>query len=65
MEINTNEKGEMEFTKVDKPIKLIVDKGEEMIISMRDGGFEVAYGDYVLSFKKGSMHFMSGGEDDD
>ena len=62
MEIIANETGELEFSKVYNPIKIIADPKEpHMTICIRDGGYEVAYGDhYVLLFKKGQMHFMTG-----
>ena len=65
MEINTKEDGELEFSKVHAPIRIIADPDQpHMTIAVRDGGFEVAYGDYVLSLKKGQLHYLTGDPDD-
>ena len=55
MEINTNEDGHLDFSNVYSPIRLIAGKGEHLTIAMRDGAFEVAYGEHVLIFKKGAV----------
>jgi len=66
MEINVKEEGELEFSKVQPYIfRIIADPNQPyMTIAIRDDGYEIAYGDYVLSLKKGQLHFLTGDPDD-
>ena len=65
MEINTKEDGELVFSKVYAPIRIIADPNQPHLrIAVRNGGFEVIYGEYVLSLKKGQLHYLTGNPDD-
>ena len=59
MEINTDEKGELEFSKVYTPIRIVADKGQpHMNICIRDGGFEIAYNERIIKLSKGEIHLL-------
>jgi hypothetical protein len=47
------------------PLRLIANPKEpHMTIVVRDGAYEVAYGEHMLRFHKGQMHFLTGDPDD-
>ena len=59
MEINTNETGELEFSKVYTPIRIVANPKEpHLTIVVRDNGFKIAYGDHVLHFRKGDYQII-------
>jgi hypothetical protein len=65
MKINMDENNEMIFGEIYVPIHFVSNPKElPLSICMRDGGFEITYGDHVLSFKKGAIHFLYGDPDD-
>lgn len=51
MKIDTNEKGEMIFQEVFTPAIFRSGKNEEMILVMRDSGFEIGYNGRVIECK--------------
>lgn len=53
MKIEVNEHGTVVLKSVFTPIKLTTDAGENLIITMRDSGFEICYQNDFYELKKG------------
>jgi hypothetical protein len=55
MELSVNERGTIELKEVYNPIKLISDEKEELIVCMRDSGFEIMYQGKNYSLKENEL----------
>jgi hypothetical protein len=58
MELSVNERGTIELKEVYNPIKLISDEKEELIVCMRDSGFEIMYQGKNYSLKENELKEM-------
>lgn len=58
MELSVNERGTIELKKVYNPIKLISNEKEELIVYMRDSGFEIMYEGKKYSLKENELTEM-------
>ena len=59
MKLTVNERGTIEIEEVFNPIKLISQEKEELIICMRDGGFEINYQGLNYSLKANQVKEMN------
>lgn len=62
MKIEVNENGTIVLKEVYNPIKLVSNKNESLIITMRDSGFEILYENEFYELKHGkiiSPHFQN------
>lgn len=59
MKLSVNERGTIELKEVFNPIKLITNENEELIISMRDSGFEINYQGLNYSLKENEVKEMT------
>lgn len=53
MKVEVNEHGTIVFKEVYNPIKLTSSNNENLIITMRDGGFEIVYENDFFELKNG------------
>lgn len=59
MNLSVNERGTIELKEVFNPIKLVSQENEELIVSMRDGGFEINYQNKNYSLKGNELKEMT------
>jgi hypothetical protein len=55
MKLTTTERNLIQLEEVYVPIILKSPTGEELVICMRDGGFEVSYSTDIISFNNGNV----------
>jgi len=60
MKVTVNERGTIQLENVFNPIKLVSTNNEELIICMRDGGFEMTYQGKWYSLKENELSELSG-----
>jgi hypothetical protein len=63
MDITVNENGSIQLGKVYNSVVLKTDDGEEMVICMRDSGFEFTYQGSKYSAQKGEIDLVQPVED--
>jgi len=59
MKLSVNERGTIELKEVYNPIKLISNEKEELIVCMRDSGFEIMYEGKKYSLNKSELKKMN------
>jgi hypothetical protein len=59
MKLSVNERGTIELKEVYNPIKLISDEKEELIVCMRDSGFEIMYQGKKYSLNENELREMN------